>query len=454
MMKKNLLLALALVAGTSLYAQKGIEDGSKYGHGEDSIRCRQNLSLCYTYITQNDYATALEFWEIAYNECPASSVNLYNYGTRIRTWQLKNEKDPAKKMEYFNLLMQVYDQRIRYFGDYARMPAPSVLGRKAADYLVLHPDGENSDKQPAYEWLKTCVEQSSVSQFDPAYARYFIIASRSLLDKVPGHKTQFLSDYLAISDMLNRKLAEETDPAAQTKIKGYKQDVDDLLVNSGVADCASMEEIFAPDLEANKADAAWLDKVITLFKRAKCTETNVYFQASQYAHEVQPTAESAEGCAYMCIKKGDYMKAADYLKEAVSLETDNEKKAEYEYVAASALFAGKSYTEARRHALEAVNYKSDYADPYILIAKMYANSVDMFDDAVIRRAVYWVAVDKLEKAKSVDPSVAETVNELIRKYREQYPRSEDVFMHPEVDEGKPYTVKGWINERTIVRSKN
>ncbi|MBQ2447704.1 MAG: hypothetical protein II277_04785, partial [Bacteroidales bacterium] len=241
--------------------------------------------------------------------------------------------------------------------------------------------------------------------------------------------------------------------AEKEKLAAYESDINDVFVSSGVADCTTLQEIFAADLEANKTNLEWLNKVVDLFKRVKCTDTEVYFAASQYSHQLNPTPESAEGCAYMCIKKEEYGKAAEYLNEAIAMTDDNNKKSEYEFLAATALFAGKQYAEARKHALAAASYKEGYAEPYVMIAKMYANSVDQFDDQVIRRLVYCAAVDKLEKAKSIDPAVAEECNDLIAKYKEQYPRSEDVFMNPNVDEGKPYTLGGWINERTIVRVK-
>ena len=48
-----------------LFGQKGIEDGSKYGHGEDSANCRRNLSLYKTYYDQQNYDMALNFWRKA-----------------------------------------------------------------------------------------------------------------------------------------------------------------------------------------------------------------------------------------------------------------------------------------------------------------------------------------------------------------------------------------------------
>ncbi|MBO5769259.1 MAG: hypothetical protein J6R19_05045, partial [Bacteroidales bacterium] len=324
-MKKFFVVFSVMMLSFTAFAQKGVEDGSKYGHGEDSVRCIQNLSLYQTYAKQGDYATALEFWTIAYTECPAASINLYIEGAKIRTWQLKREKDPAKKMEYFNALMQVYDQRIQYFGDYVRAPRPFVYGRKAVDYFTLHPDGENSDKKPAYEWLTICINECSVRQFNAAYAPYFILASKAMLEN-PEHKTQFINDYLKVMDVMDQKIALAKTDAEKEKLAAYESDINDVFVSSGVADCTTLQEIFAADLEANKTNLEWLNKVVDLFKRVKCTDTEVYFAASQYSHQLNPTPESAEGCAYMCIKKEEYSKAAEYLNEAIAMTDDNNKK--------------------------------------------------------------------------------------------------------------------------------
>lgn len=59
-MKTNsLFLGLMIAAMPAVsFAQKGITDGSKYGHGEDSIRCMQNLSMMSTYTKQKDFESA------------------------------------------------------------------------------------------------------------------------------------------------------------------------------------------------------------------------------------------------------------------------------------------------------------------------------------------------------------------------------------------------------------
>lgn len=76
-----------------------------------------------------------------------------------------------------------------------------------------------------------------------------------------------------------------------------------MFVNSGVADCESLQNIYGPKVEENKADSAFLKKTITILKMMKCNECEAYFKASDYLYRVNPTADAAVGVAYMYYKK-------------------------------------------------------------------------------------------------------------------------------------------------------
>lgn len=63
-------------------------------------------------------------------------------------------------------------------------------------------------------------------------------------------------------------------------------------------------------------------------------------------------------------------------------------------------------------------------------------------------------VDKAERARAMDPSVANEANRIIGSYRQHFPAKEDVFMHPDLEEGASFTVGGWIGETTTIRTSN
>ena len=49
-MRIKAIIALFALTSTVAMAQKGVEDGSRFGHGQDSIDCLNNLSLYGEYV--------------------------------------------------------------------------------------------------------------------------------------------------------------------------------------------------------------------------------------------------------------------------------------------------------------------------------------------------------------------------------------------------------------------
>ena len=47
MMKMKMVTALFALSlsATAVFAQKGVEDGSRFGHGQDSLNCLKNISV-------------------------------------------------------------------------------------------------------------------------------------------------------------------------------------------------------------------------------------------------------------------------------------------------------------------------------------------------------------------------------------------------------------------------
>ncbi|MBP5318660.1 MAG: tetratricopeptide repeat protein, partial [Paludibacteraceae bacterium] len=233
--------------------------------------------------------------------------------------------------------------------------------------------------------------------------------------------------------------------------KQVRSDMDIMFVASGAAECNVLNQVFAPKVEANKENAEALSSMIKLFRKAKCQESEVYFQASIYAHKLNPTAETAAGCAYQSVKKKEYSNAIALFEEAISLSDDNSDKYEYSYHIALLHQASGSYTAARSAARRALEFEPNHGEPYILIAQMYADSKVYPDDAILAKTVFWAAVDKLEKAKSVDPECAAKAQQLINTYKKYFPTKEDVFFKPELKPGAPFQIGGWIGESVICR---
>lgn len=452
MTTKMLIATLTLsMSVANVFAQKGVEDGSRFGHGADSLHCLRNLSIYSEYVKTNNFKDAYLPWKSAFNECPTAQVSTYTNGAKILRWLIQNEKDPAKRKAYVDELMKMYDQRIKYLDDLNQLvkkptTAGSIMGIKAHDYIVLSSD---PDINMAYDMLSQSLNAEKEASEYYILQDFMDISSRKF-KKDDTHKEQFIQDYLTASGYADAMLKASKGEKEHKLLKVTKDNIDAYFINSGAADCPNLQAIYAPKVELNKANVDYLKQVISVMKMLRCTDQDAYFNASLYVHQLAPTAESAVGCAYMSIKKKEMDTAIKFFDEAINLESDNAKRAEYAYTAATVLTSLKSYSKARQYAQEAIKYNGNYGAPYILIAQLYASSPNWSDEPALNRCTYFLAIDKLQRAKSVDPSVTAEANKLINSYSGHTPKAEDLFFL-NMKKGDSVTIGGWIGESTVIR---
>ena len=455
MKRKVFLLSAGFFSFLSAFAATGLETGTKFGTGEDSIRCMENLSIYQSNYKVKDYETAYEAWKVVYAECPtAGGRSLYSNGVTLILYKMGKAADANEKKQYFDDLMACYDQRIQYFGSEAKYPKSYILGRKAMDYLNY--SGDPNAAAVALGWLKESVDGRGVESDADVVNMYFTLLEKKYQAAKDENRANFIEEYLRLSGWASER-AERKDPKTGDLDKTaaqYAQVANNLNVifsNSGAADCTTLEKVFVSKVEEQKDDAEALANIIRIFRKAGCKESEVYFAASLYAHKLHPTAETAAGCGFQSMKQGNLSDAAKFFLEAVSLADNNSDKYDYQYNVAVVYQKLNRFSEARAAAYEALKYEEKHGEPYILIAYMYANSKPYPDDAILNKTVYWAAVDKLVKAKEVDPSSASTAQQLINTYRQHFPSKEDVFFKPELVVGETFTIGGWIGETVKCR---
>ena len=444
------LFALSLSA-TAVFAQKGVEDGSQYGHGQDSINCIKNISIYTEYVKTNNFKDAYPAWKAVFDEAPVAQISTYTNGAKILRALIAAEKDGAKQKEYFNLLMKVHDQRIQYLDQLNALARRNkttkgdILGAKAHDYLSMG----GQDINEAYKYFAEAV--SLEKQNLPYYVLMeFVDVSARKAKTDDAHKEQLVQDYIAASGYANEAVKAAQKENVKKNYQTAKDNIDAYFINSGVATCDNLQQIYAPKVEENKSNIDYLKSVITVMQKLGCREAEAYFAASEYAHAIEPTAATAFGCGAMYYKKGDIDKSVQYFDNAIELEEDLNQKADYCYTVATILNGNKQLSKAKQYARKSIEYNGANGKPYILIAQMYASSPNWSDEAALNKCVYFAAIDKLQKAKSVDPSVEEQANELIRTYSAYTPKDEDLFFIG-IKKGQAVTIGGWIGETTTVR---
>ena len=452
-MKKVLLIALCFAIPMAGFAQKKKKKGAEPEVVAPVVEtlsdeeCMVNLSLFHESVKNKQYDEAYGFWLPVYQSRPDLNKAIYTDGTEILGHRYQQATDENVRKALRDSIMQLHDDRIKYF-DEARYPDAYVLGVKAMDYLTYFQEDELA--LPAYGWMKESVTALGAKAQITVLRKFVELSYNIYKSNTEQYGDQFLADYQLASAALEQIVAAGGKNAEHaTSQKAY---VDRLYAASGAADCGQMDQMYATVVAESANDIEKLGSIMKLYRRLGCTESDVYFVAAEHAHKLQPTSESAAGCAQMCIKKGDLNGALEYYKQALSMVTNDEDKADYLYRVANVYVLLKNYQQGAAYAQQSLDVNPEDGRCYLLMGICYA-SAKIYDDPILARSVFWVACDMFRKAKTVDSSCATDANKLIATYSQYFPSKEDVFFHKELNDGQPFRVGGWIGKTTTCRSK-
>ena len=458
-MKKFGMIALALVTVMGVYAQKGVEDGSRYGHGEDSINTWRNISMYQEYYKTNDFKEAYEQgWKEVFRDAPLASVNTYNYGVKILRNlynDARKEKNEELMTQYSNDLMKLYEQRLQYLDQLNaraqnKVTEADVMGQYAHDFRTYNPKVSISK---SYELLRKAVDLGKGETQYYVLDDLMAVSSQRYINKKDNeeYRDALLQDYLDCAGYIDEFLVSQTDDKVIEQATKVKENIDGHFVKSGAADCESLQSIYGPKIEENKDNLEYLTKVVKIMQMFECNSSDAYFAASEYAHAITPSARTAKALGALYYKqRDDTEKAIEYYNQAIELDEDKNSIAGTYYLMATLYFAKNNYDRSRTCLQKCLQNNPNRGDAYILMAQLYAVKHDWSSEPALNRCAYFAVIDKLEQAKRVDSSVAAKANELISSYKKQTPQADDLFMLG-YKVGDQIEIKGWINETTTIR---
>jgi tetratricopeptide (TPR) repeat protein len=359
--------------------------------------------------------------------------------------KIDKETDPKKQAALVDSLLWVFDKRIENYAD-AKTPEGYILGLKG----VAIQKYRKEEYKLSYEILKKSIALMG-SQSAAGVVLTYMQASRQLFLDGAITEEQVLTDYETTMEIVdaNLKLTPDNDGFIQTKSA-----IEQYFTSSGAANCDALTKLYTSKFEALKGDIQWLKKVTMQLRKAGCTDAKIFSEAAEALFKLEPTAESAHNIAYIFMRREEYPKAIEYLQQAITLGQQSEELADMYYELASINYSQlKNYREAKSLLQKAMEARPNWGKPYLMLGQVYiAAREQMFSDEWDQATVFWVAVDKFIKAKSIDPEVMDEANNLINSYSQYFPNNELVFFRT-LRDGDTITVGGWINETTKIRAR-
>jgi tetratricopeptide (TPR) repeat protein len=187
-----------------------------------------------------------------------------------------------------------------------------------------------------------------------------------------------------------------------------------------------------------------------------------FLQTTLLIHELEPTFDSALTLAETEKGNSSYASAAEYFKQALEMADNDTDKKNINLELADVYSSTGELSTSKRYVQDALAIDDAFGRAYIKLASVYGQAVSSCTESrkleARDKVVYWVVVDYLTRAKSVDASVTNTVNSQLATYEAVTPSTEDKFFTLGYEQGQRVQVNSsldscysWINESTVVR---
>lgn len=464
-MKKLVFLLLSVMIFSSCFAQRANRRAAGNATptatptqeappepGVVTEECIVNMSLFNESARNRQFADALGPWNLVFEQCPSANRVIYTQGRHIVHWELSQQTDEASYQKVFDKLMKLYDLRMKYFGDDERFPTAWIKGVKALDYVAF---ARNEVLfLPAYQWMDESIAGMG-NNSEIEVLRSFMVLSDRKFAADNNHAEKYIQDYLRVIAILDHKAADPTNSNAELAAQ-YKNGIEVLFAQSGAANCQTLDKLYADQVNQNLNNAAVLNRILSFYRRVRCQESEVFATAALASHRIEPTAESANALGATAFNRGEFQKAIDFFEEASRLTENNDEKSDLQLRIAQIYFSRlNNFPRTKTHANNAITFRPNNANAYLLIGLAYASAKGIYNDDILNKSVFWAAVDKFNRARQLaaetDTALAEEATRLINTYSRFFPTKEEIFMHPDLVEGRPFFVGGWIGETTTVR---
>lgn len=425
-------------------------------------------------LKSQNYDAAYESWEKVFQVAPAADGKRdvqYFDGVELLLHKFNAETDPGKKAQIGERILSIYDQVAECYkngaialkcdsGDCLKNTLGYIYGRKAYSMFYYL----NSPYDNTLEAINMAIDAAKINNeyviFDPAARITVYQFKNGYMSKEAAAKIFLQLNEIADHNILNNEALSAYFLQAKENMNATFAEIED-----DIFDYQYFKEKFLPEFEEDPENPEVLIKIIAVLKQKNTPADDPFLvelesRYKKYALEENQrrkeefAANNPGAAAKILYDEGKYNEAISKYYEAIKVEEDNEKKANYYFSIASIQFRKLSrYAEARNTAKEALKYRPNWGRPYMLIGDMYAKTARNCGDDWNQRLAILAAIDKYSYAKSVDPDVSSEASERISLYAKAMPDKEDAFMMKK-KEGDAETVGCWIGETVRLRFRS
>lgn len=217
---------------TNLYVSNS-DKFARQTEPEITEECIINVSLFNEAVKNKQYYDAWEPWWQVYTNCPNCNKAVYTRGAELVEWKILQAHDLREYDERRQLLMDLYDKRILYFGNDPKYPKAYILGQKGVAYCDYYK--EDLMKDCAYDWMKQSINGMWNKSQLIVLKKYAELSYQRYKNNPNRFALAFAADYRLVSQILDIQVTDNSNKNA-AYARDLKEYVDEMFTASGVKD--------------------------------------------------------------------------------------------------------------------------------------------------------------------------------------------------------------------------
>lgn len=339
------------------------------------------------------------------------------------------ESDPGIKSEHFQNAEATIEQVFEVFSE----DEISVYDWHLRHGRFYHENNEHLDAT-----MDDAVE---------AYMKLYEMDAQQFAEEGDGFFARVLLMELADSDEREKAFAiiDDVESHAGTELQQTVDEVRNELFESPEERIEFLESRVA-DAESEEKEEM-LNSLLDLYG-----ETDQSEKAGEIAIELcemNKNFENTRAVADVYLSDGEYREAVGYLNEAMDLADSDDVKKEIALEISESYQQLDEHEQARNFAQKSLSMDENYGEAYFGIASIYTNTISNCTNGGTLdredRAVYWLVLDYLDKAKQADSSLVSNANNRAESYEGAMPSAEHKFFSG-WEEGDSFQINGELKE--------
>jgi tetratricopeptide (TPR) repeat protein len=381
---------------------------------------------------------SFDIWTDVRKNCPKENEAVYTDGIQILQYKIDVATSEQKEKAVRDL-MKLYDQYNKNF--------PSAVPDFEVYKAMALANSKIESKEEIFNLLDSGFTKASQNITDARaiYTYFTIYTERFAAGDKKITSNAVLDKYTLVNTMLTQLQVSKP----ENKDYAKTQNAINKLIKD-IATCENLADFYTKDFEKNKDNADWINSALISLSE-KCSSKPIFMALAEKLYSIRPDAQSASFIALGYSKQRKFTEAIKFYTESAEKQSNPLEKAKIYYMLGSGLLAN-DLPKSKEFIGKALAADPKMGRAYIYLAQMYVNnSKDCSKTDFEKKAIYYLAIQTVQKAGIAEPNLKPTSDKMAADYAANSLTPSEISK--EKMNGKSVTIDCWIKETVTFPSK-